>query len=159
MLKTILLCSLLGLHPIHMSMTTITQAPGSDSMKVFFRMFYDDFLRDYKLFDPVYAARSGQGAIEVNEDQMGRYFREKVHIYINNKLLDGKITATAHDNFEISITLQFKSLKLPGSFKIRNRVLTGLYSDQENMIYIEIDNYHEAIRLTPDHDTEKRKLK
>ena len=40
------------MHPVHVTLTSIDQIQGSDSMKVFFRMYYDDFLRDYKLYDP-----------------------------------------------------------------------------------------------------------
>ncbi len=52
MLRILILPLLLVFHPVHVTVTTINQAQGNDSMKVFFRMYYDDFLRDYKSFDP-----------------------------------------------------------------------------------------------------------
>ena len=52
MLKILILPILFAFHPVHVTLTTIEQAQGTDTMKVFFRMYYDDFLRDYKMFDP-----------------------------------------------------------------------------------------------------------
>ena len=159
MLNTIVLYALLIFHPVHLSMTTITQPQGSDTLKVFFRMFYDDFLRDYKLYDPDFAKRPGTAATEVPDDLLNKYFSDRVHIFINHKMLQGKLTGSFHDHFEISFTLIFSSFKDPENFRIQNQVLTRIYSDQTNMIYLEINNYHDAIRLTADHNIEKRRLR
>ena len=151
MLKILILPILLIFHPVHVTLTTIDQVQGADSMKVFFRMYYDDFLRDYKLYDP----RCNLEKISVNQsftaDLANKYFNDKVHIYINNKLLTGKVlTMNIQDN-EIFLNLLYRSDKDPKKIKIRNQVLTGLYSDQTNMIFISINNNEEAMRLTPEH--------
>jgi hypothetical protein len=151
MLKILILPILLIFHPVHVTLTTIDQVQGADSMKVFFRMYYDDFLRDYKLYDP----RCNLEKISVNQsftaDLANKYFNDKVHIYINNKLLTGKVlTMNIQDN-EIFLNLLYRSDKDPKKIKIRNQVLTGLYSDQTNMIFISINKNEEAMRLTPEH--------
>jgi hypothetical protein len=154
MLKTLILPIFLIFHPVHVTLTTIDQVQGSDSMKVFFRMYYDDFLRDYKLYDP-------DGNIEkisVNQsfpaDLANKYFNDKVHIYINNKLLTGKVLIVNIQDYEIFLKLLYRSDRDPKKIKIRNQVLTGLYSDQTNMIFININKNEEAMRLTPEHDKE-----
>ena len=151
MLKILILPILLIFHPVHVTLMTIDQVQGTDSMKVFFRMYYDDFLRDYKLYDP----RCNLEKISVNQsftaDLANKYFNDKVHIYINNKLLTGKVlTMNIQDN-EIFLNLLYRSDKDPKKIKIRNQVLTGLYSDQTNMIFISINKNEEAMRLTPEH--------
>ena len=151
MLKILILPILLIFHPVHVTLTTIDQVQGADSMKVFFRMYYDDFLRDYKLYDP----HCNLEKISVNQsftaDLANKYFNDKVHIYINNKLLTGKVlTMNIQDN-EIFLNLLYRSDKDPKKIKIRNQVLTGLYSDQTNMIFISINKNEEAMRLTPEH--------
>jgi hypothetical protein len=123
-------------------------------MKVFFRMYYDDFLQDYKDYDP----DSDPEKISVDEsfpvELAGKYFNDRVHIYINNKLLTGKVmTVNILDN-EIFLNLVYQSDKDPEKIKIRNQVLTRLYSDQTNMIFISINKNEEAMRLTPEHDKE-----
>jgi hypothetical protein len=93
--------------------------------------------------------------ISVNQsfpaDLINKYFNDKVHIYVNNKLLTGKVlTVNIQDN-EICLNLLYRSDKNPKKIKIRNQVLTGLYSDQTNMILISINKNEEAMRLTPEH--------
>jgi hypothetical protein len=117
-------------------------------------MYYDDFLRDYKSYDP----DCNLERMSVNQsfppDLIIKYFNDKVRIYVNNKLLIGEVlTVTILDN-EIFLNLRYLSAKNPKKIKIRNQVLTGLYGDQTNMIFININKNEEAMRLTPEHDKE-----
>ena len=154
MLKILILPVLLIFHPVHVTLTTIDQTQGTDSMKVFFRMYYDDFLRDYTSFDPDYNSDKTSLNQSFPGDLANKYFNNKINIYINNKLLTGKIlTVTIQDN-EIFLNLLYRSAKDPKKIKIRNQVLTGLYSDQTNMIFIKINQNEEAMRLTGEHDKE-----
>jgi hypothetical protein len=151
MLKILILPILLIFHPVHVTLTTINQSQGNDTMKVFFRMYYDDFLLDYKLFDP---ARNLE-KLTVNQsfpsDLANKYFNDRIHIYVNNKLLNGNVlTVTILDN-EIFLNLLYRSDKDPKKIKIRNQVLIGLYTDQTNMVFININKNEEAMRLTPEH--------
>jgi hypothetical protein len=154
MLKIIILPILLIFHPVHVTLTTIDQVEDADSMKVFFRMYYDDFLRDYKLYDP---ARNLEN-LSVNQsfpaDLANKYFNNKIHIYINNKLLKGNVLSLTILDNEIFLNLVYRSEKHPKKIKIRNQVLKGLYSDQTNMVFIKINKNEEAMRLTQEHDKE-----
>jgi hypothetical protein len=154
MLKTLILPIFMIFHPVHVTLTTIDQVQGTDSMKVFFRMYYDDFLRDYRLYDP----KCNLEKISVNQsfpaDLANNYFNDKVHIYINNKVLTGKVLTVNIQDYEIFLKLLYPSDRDPKKIKIRNQVLTGLYSDQTNMIFININKNEEAMRLTPEHDKE-----
>jgi hypothetical protein len=141
-------------------MTTIDQVQGADSLKVFFRMYYDDFLRDYKLYDPDYNFEKEPGDQSLPSDLINKYFNNKVHIYVNNKLLTGTLlTVDIPYNYEIILTLLYQSDKKPKKFKIRNQVLTGLYSDQTNWIFFSINKYEATMKLTPKHFKEICRLK
>jgi len=154
MLKILILPILLFLHPVHVTLTTIDQVQGADSMKVFFRMYYDDFLRDYTSYD----AGCNIEKMSVNQsfphDKVIKYFNDKVRIYVNNKLLTGEVLSVNILDNEIFLNLRYRSEKNPKKIKVRNQVLTGLYSDQTNMIFINMNKNEEAMRLTPDHDKE-----
>jgi hypothetical protein len=154
MLKILILPILLIFHPVHVTLTSIDQIQSSDSMNVFFRMYYDDFLRDYSLYDP----KCNLEKLSANEsfpaDLIIKYFNDKVHIYVNNKLLTGKVLSENIQDNEIFLKLLYWSDKEPKKIKITNKVLTGLYSDQTNMIFISINKNEQAMRLTPEHDKE-----
>jgi hypothetical protein len=154
MLKILILPILFALHPVHVTLTTIDQVQGSDSMKVFFRMYYDDFLQDYKMFDPHFNLDRMAVDQSFPADLANKYFNDKIHIYVNNKLLTGKILTVTILDYEIFLNLIYASNKDPKKIKIRNQVLTGLYSDQTNMVFININKNEEAMRLTPEHDKE-----
>jgi Domain of unknown function (DUF6702) len=154
MLKIIILPFVLFFHPIHVTLTTIDQAQGVDTIKVHFRMYYDDFLRDYELYD----RKSNIGNTFVSQsfptELASNYFNDKVQIYVNNKLLIGKIlTVNIQDN-EIFMNLWYKSDIYPKKIKVINKILTRLYSDQTNMVFIKLNKNEQAIRLTPEHDKE-----
>ncbi|MGB8492683.1 MAG: DUF6702 family protein [Bacteroidales bacterium] len=154
MLKILIFPILLIFHPVHVTLTSIDQAQGSDTLKVFFRMYYDDFLRDYKLYDPDCNLEKLSANHSFPADLILDYFNDKVQLYVNNRLLTGKIQSMNIQDYEIFLNLLYSSDKEPKKLKIRNRVLTRLYSDQTNMIFISINNNEEAMRLTPDHDKE-----
>ena len=154
MLKILILPIILIFHPVHVTLTTIEQGQSTDTMKVFFRMYYDDFLLDFRLYDPIHNPDKLSVVQSFPTNLANKYFNDKIHIYVNNKLLTGNVlTVTILDN-EIFLNLLYQSDKDPKKIKIRNQVLIGLYSDQTNMIYININKNEEAMRLTPEHDKE-----
>jgi len=154
MLKIFILPIFLIFHPVHVTLTTIDQVQDTDSMKVFFRMYYDDFLRDYKLHDPDLNLEKLSINHSFPSDLANNYFNDRIQIYINNRLLTGKVlTVTIIDN-EIFLNLHYLSIKDPKKIKVRNQVLIELYSDQTNMVFININKNEEAMKLTPEHDKE-----
>ena len=146
-------------HPAHVTLTSLDQGKGTDSLKVFFRMYYDDFLRDYRLYDPKCNLEEISGDQSFPPDLLNNYFNDKVHIYVNNKLLTGKLLNVSILYNEICMNLLFRSDKNPKNIKIRNKVLIRLYSDQTNMIFIKINKFEEAMRFTPKHYKETYRLK
>ena len=49
MLKPVIFSIWFLLHPVHVTITSIDYVPEIDSFKVFVRMYFDDFITDYKL--------------------------------------------------------------------------------------------------------------
>jgi hypothetical protein len=151
MLKILILPIVFLFHPVHVTLTTIEKVEGTDTINVHFRMYYDDFLRDFELYDKDYKP----GNISVNESfpagLANNYFNDKVQLSVNNKLLTGKVlSVTIRDN-EIFLELIYQTDIYPKKIRIINKVLTGLYSDQTNMIFIKFDKHEQALRLTPEH--------
>lgn len=154
MLKILILPIILIFHPVHVTLTTIDQVQSADSMKVFFRMYYDDFLLDYKLYDRNHNLEKLSVTQSFPADLANKYFNDKIHIYVNNKLLTGNLLSVIILDNEIFLNLVYRSDKDPKKIKIRNQVLIGLYNDQTNMVFININKNEEAMRLTPEHDKE-----
>ncbi len=159
MIKVLILNAFLLLHPLHVSLTTITQDQGSDTLRVFFRMYYDDFLRDYKLYDPDFNPGTTNDTIIIPDNRIAQYYNDRVQVFINRKKLEGKLEKISYESYEIHLNMFYLSDKKPRNFRIRSRILTGVYGDQSNMIYLNINGYEDAMKLTVDHTEEDRSLK
>ncbi len=154
MLRILAISLWLIIHPGHVTMTSIDYVQGTDSLKVSCRMEFDDFLKDLQTIDDDRNLKRIFSKQPFPADLINQYFNSKVFIYINNKLLIGKLlTANLTDN-EILLNLIYKSDKKPKRITVRNMILTGWYSDQTNLTLIRINNFEKGIKLTPGHNEE-----
>jgi hypothetical protein len=159
MLKVLILNIFLFFHPVHVTLTTINQVQDNDTLKVFFRMYYDDFQLDYMLYYPEFKPKKNNDTTCIPHEMLNKYFNDRVQIYVNHKLLSGKLSDVSIDSYEICLNLIYHSYKKPRNFRIRNQVLTSIYSDQANMVYLNINKYEDAIKLTVDNVEEAISLK
>jgi hypothetical protein len=152
MLNILTLSILFIFHPVHVTLTSIEHVSETDSMKVFIRMYFDDFLLDYKLFDKSVKPEYLSEDQSFPADMMNKYLAEKVFISVNNKELKGKLlklTLALPEN-EISVNLIYRSDKKPDIITVRNEIMTALYDDQANMTIIRINDFEEGVKLTPE---------
>ena len=149
MLKLVALSFWLVFHPVHVTLTSIDHVKNTDSLKVFVRMYYDDFLLDYSLSGLELPPGAGQFENTFPTDLMIDYLDKKVSIIINNKQLTGQLLNLTLEDNEISMNLLYRSDRKPRVVTVKNEIMTELYSDQANMTIIRIDNFEEGIMLTP----------
>jgi len=152
MVKILVLAISIIFHPVHVSLTSIEHVPGTDSVKVFVRMYFDDFLLDYKLFDKNVSLNYDTDSQSFPKEMLGRYLAEKLIISVNNKQIEGKLlnrVLAAQEN-EISANLVFLAVRKPEVIAVRNEIMTGLYDDQANMTIIRVSNFEEGVKLTPE---------
>jgi hypothetical protein len=142
------------MHPGHVTMTSIDYVQGTDSLKVFCKMEFDDFLKDLQTIDDDRNLIRLFNKQPFPSDLINQYFNSKVFIYINDKLLIGKLLRANITDNEINLNLIYRSGKKPKSITVRNLILTGWYSDQTNLMIIRINNSEEGIKLTPAHNEE-----
>ncbi len=152
MVKILVLAISVLFHPVHVSLTSIEHVPGTDSVKVFVRMYFDDFLLDYKLFDKNSNLNYGAESQSFPEEMLGKYLAEKLIISVNNKQIEGKLlnlVMAAQEN-EISANLVYLAVRKPEVIAVRNEIMTELYNDQANMTIIKVSNFEEGVKLTPE---------
>jgi len=152
MIKILALAISIIFHPVHVSLTSIEHVPGTDSVKVFVRMYFDDFLLDYKLFDKNISYNYDTDNQLFPEEMLAKYLAEKLIISVNNKQIEGKLlnrVLAAQEN-EISANLVYLTVRKPEVIAVRNEIMTGLYDDQANMTIIRVSNFEEGVKLTPE---------
>jgi hypothetical protein len=150
MLKALVLSIWFVFHPVHVTLTSIDHVRNTDSLKVFVRMYYDDFLQDYLLSGGEnFTVKKLQKSGTFPYDLMNKYLDEKVNIIVDNKQLKGKLLNIEQEDNEIRTNLLYRSDKKPKVITVRNLIMTGLYTDQANMTIIRIDDFEKGVMLTP----------
>jgi hypothetical protein len=155
MLKILALPILMFFNSMHVTMTGIDYIPGTDSLKVFVWLDYDLFLRDYQqTIDDDLDLHVLHSYKPFPADLLNNYINSKVFIYINKKLLNGKLLNTESADGFIRLNVLYRTDKKLKSITVRNKILTGLFSDVENLTIIKINNFEKEIKFTPDHNEE-----
>jgi hypothetical protein len=139
------------IHPGHVSMTSIDYIQGTDSLKVSCRMEFEDFIKDLQTIDDDRNLRRLFNKQPFPSDLINQYFNSKVFIYINDKLLFGKLINSDITDNDIILELIYRSVKNPKKVTVRNMILTGWYTDQTNLMLIRVNNLENAITMTTDH--------
>ncbi len=122
-------------------------------------MEFDDFLKDLQTIDDDRNLNKIFSKQPFPTDLINMYFNSKVFIYVNKKLLIGKLLSANLTDNEIILNLIYKSDKKPKSITVRNMILTGWYSDQSNLMIIRVINFEKGIKLTPEHNEETFNIK
>ena len=137
-------------HPVHVTITSIDYVPEMDSFKVFVRMYFDDFMRDYKLGGGDIQEKDFSGDNSSSRDIMEKYLAKKVIIKVNEKQLTGTLQDMKLADNEVSMNLKFSDGKKPKTITVKNLIMTGLYGDMSNMIIVRVNNFEEGVKLTSD---------
>jgi hypothetical protein len=109
MLKTLFFSIWLLFHPVHVTLTSIDYVPATDSFKVFVRLYFDDFLRYFKLNCAKIQEKDFSGTNSSNLDVMENYIGVMIIIKVNEKQLLGKLYDMKLADNEISMNLECSS--------------------------------------------------
>lgn len=150
MFKTLFFSIWFLFHPVHVTFTSIDYVPELNSFKVFIRMYFDDFQRDCKLKGVVIHDSNFSADNSAAKSVIEKYISEVMMISANEKQLSGKLLEMNLADNEISMNMQYKTGKNLKVITVKNLILTGLYSDQSNMIIVKINDFEEGFELTSD---------
>jgi hypothetical protein len=159
MFRTLIFLIWLAFHPVHVTLTSIDYVPEGDSFKVFVRMYFDDFLLDSKVNGEVFQKERFSGDDSVSVRFMEKYLRDKVVIKVNDNLLSARLLDMNMVDNEVSMNLEYDYGKKPKSITVKNLIMTGLYTDQANMVIVRIKDFEEGVKLTSELTEQTFKIK
>ncbi len=154
MLKALVVSLWLITQTGHVTMSSIDYVPGTDSLNVTCSMNFNDLLHDMQTIDD---DRNLQRLFENQPfpyDLINQYFNSKVFIYVNKKLLTGKLLSANKTGNQITLNLIYRLAKKPKSVTVKNLILTGWYGDQTNLMIIRVNKFEKGIKLTSQHNEE-----
>lgn len=150
MLK-ILFCAIwFIIHPIHLSLLSIDYVAEKETVNVFLRLYYDDFL-----LDSGFKAGHENGMDKIADtlafrDLITGYANEKVNIIVDGRHFPVNLNRYNLSDNELSMNMSFKVSGNISTVMVRNLIMTSLYSDQANMVIVKAPDYEEGVRLTPE---------
>jgi hypothetical protein len=154
-LKILTIPIFLFLQQVPVTFTGIEHIHGTDSLKVSVRLNYELFLRDYQqtIFDDLdlEVLRSFK---PFPADLANNYLNSKINIYANKKQVIGKLLKMEEDEGDIRFSLLYRVGRRLKSITVRNTILTGLYSNVENLTIVKGRNYESETRFTSEHREE-----
>jgi hypothetical protein len=159
MLRILIVSIWFLLHPVHVTLTSIEYVPEINSFKVFVRMYFDDFIRDYKLGGKEIQDKNFNTADALSISEMQDYLSGKVIIKVNEKQLSGQLKDMNLSDNELSMNMEYGVIKRPKTLSVKNLIMTGLYNDMSNMIVVKINDFEEGVKLTSDLTEQTFKIK
>ena len=148
----LLFCYNLDEHPLRLSLCEIEYFTETRIISINLKLFLTD-VNEAILFDPnnnELAFCQPNESINANQmllDYVNRYFYVKVNeesipLEIKNKRLSGE-----DENTALWIYLEYRQLGEIKSIEIKNAIFTDLFFDQNNIVYIHINNQSNSIML------------
>lgn len=148
----LLFCYNLDEHPLRLSLCEIEYFSETSIISINLKLFLTD-VNEAILFDPnnnELAFCQPNESINANQmllDYVNRYFYVKVNeesipLEIKNKRLSGE-----DENTALWIYLEHSQLGELNSIEIKNAIFTDLFFDQNNIVYIHINNQSNSIML------------
>jgi hypothetical protein len=146
MLKSLILLFYLLLHPVYVSLTSVDYAPEVGSLKVFVKLYLDDFLLDAEQDENNFLFSDESTSKEIIES----YINKKLVIKTDNRTLIGKVDSFEISGDEVRVYMEHKISRRPSELLVQNLIMTNLYEGQANFVIIKIDNFEEGFKFTPE---------
>jgi hypothetical protein len=159
MFKTLCISLWLFLHPVHVTLTSIDFISDPGCFSVFVKMYFDDFLLDFKLNGGDTENSDFSVYTSFSRAVTEKYLRDKLLIKVNEKLLSGKLKDMKVADNEISMNLEYDGGKNPKTIIVKSLIMTNLYPDQSNMIIVKVKDFEEGVKLTSDQTERTFKIK
>ena len=148
MLKSLILTIYFLLHPVHVSLTSIEYVPELDSLKVFVKLYFDDFLLDADVSSEKFPDGNTAQDSLLKSTIIEDYLNSRLKIEVNGKKLSGKLNRLEIIDNEVKADLLYESRHRPEKVSVRNFIMTGLHKDQSNLTIVKVEEFEEGVKLT-----------
>jgi hypothetical protein len=143
-----IMCSSFALHKFYVSVTQIDYVPNKKRIEITSRIFIDDL---EKALTKKYQRKpniTSTNELPEAEEWIKAYLKEKIKISINKKPQVIEYLAKEVEGDVLIIYTKIAISKKINTFEIYNALLTEAYSDQQNIVHINIDSNKRSILLT-----------
>lgn len=159
MLKVLFVLVWFLFHPVHVSLTSIDYIPEIDSINLFVRVYFDDFLLDSRLDGQVIDDVDFSNEDDESKAAIEEYIGDRIKITIDNMLLSGSLKDLDLVDNELNVNVLYPVLKKPENITVKLLIMTQLYEDMSNMLIVRVGDFEEGVKLTSDINEKIFKIK
>jgi hypothetical protein len=159
MIKLALFSVWILFHPVHVTLTSIDYVKERRALDVFVKLYYDDFLLECSNEGRELKPSGSAGGNDDLRILMEKYLGEKIIIKINDKMVHGKLKDIGVQDNEARVNLEYRDVQKPATIAVENLIMTGLYTDQANMLIIRIGDFEQGVKMTSELREQSFKIK
>lgn len=140
-------------HPLRLSLSELEYVSDEQRLTISLRLFLTD-VNEALLFDP----NSDELAFcQENESPdadslLVAYLERFFYVKVNGEKLDLRISdkelSGEGDNTALAVLMEYWDVPKPASLEIKNAVFTDLFFDQNNVIYVHVDDVSKSLMLS-----------
>ena len=143
-----IICSSFVFHKFYVSVTQIDYVPNKKRVEITSRIFIDDL---EKALTKKYQRKpniTSSNELPEAEEWIKTYIKEKIKVSINKKPQVIEYLAKEVEGDVLIIYTKIAISKKINTFDIYNALLTEVYTDQQNIVHINVNSNKKSILLT-----------
>jgi len=142
-------------HKFYVSVTEIEFNEEVQSLQIISRVFTDDLeaLLQERYNPSIKLLSSGdEGEVEAN---LNKYLGQKFEVQVNGKSYEMIYLGKEYEDDMTLLYLEVPNVSSVKSVKIKNSVLTDLFSEQKNLVHVEVGGKTKSLILTGERDEDE----
>lgn len=147
-----MLFSFTAVHKYYVSVTQIDYVKEEKSVQITTRIFVDDFERLLReRYDENITLATGEDEKTI-DNHIEKYLLQKIEISINSQKQTLTFLGKQYEDDIVNCYLEIENISEIKSFEVTNKVLYGIFSEQENIIRTNINDKPKTFILIPEKD-------
>ena len=149
---------ILGLHPIHLTVTNIEYNPKTKNLDISIRLFINDFEKILYIQNGVQTNICSENENHNADKLINNYITNHLRIEINNETISSKkfiLKKKKKEDITLWLYYSIKYKKSIKSVKIENSLMDDLYKDQKNLLIFTYKNQQKPMKFDVKHTSEK----
>lgn len=147
------------LHKYYLSYTKINYAKDSKSLQITMKIFTDDLENALNKEFKIDSKLNSDKEINSLDKHLSEYIKDKFSVEVNNKKKNYTFLGKEYKNDETNIYLEIENIKNLKTITVTNKMLMEMFSDQQNIIKIKINNFKKSFIFTKNNHTDSFSLK
>jgi len=139
-------------HEYYVSVTEVAYVKDKGSLQIITQIFIDDFEKlIQERYDETIVLGSGKESLKT-EGYMKRYIADKLLVNINGQDVAFNFLGKEYKDDIVYCYLEIENISDINSISIQNRVLFDVFSEQQNIVRLKVNNINKSFLLISDKD-------